>query len=317
LLRPLVSMVEICRSTPSRGRRLRHQHGAILTQRTYAIMGRASVLLVGTLVLALQAWTPFRRTFAALATNIAVPPRAKPPVCYEVHYLKSQDALNAAEQLDNTELGWGNIRVTLDPETEHQRTVNVQGVTSDKDSKDVQAFFEQMGPVELVEKGEDNLFGEVQFRTEEDAWRAKNELDGSELLGKKVSVHLEVSNPPYDRILVHGLSGSIEWQELKDHFSPCGPVKRADVHGGLVGRIRYYSWEEAWDATKTSKKKFRRNTRIRVGRDYQGRGKKKWILVHGLPKDAEEWELRDQFGRYGNITEVRIETEEVPSEFWV
>lgn len=80
-----------------------------------------------------------------------------------------------------------------------------------------------------------SLMGEVRYDRREHAQRALELLDGSILAGSKIALTLDTSSKDGTKLFVSGIPLGIEWQELKDHFSPIGTVGYAGIKGDGKG----------------------------------------------------------------------------------
>lgn len=247
-------------------------------------------------------------------------PKLQPPACYEVRFLSEADAARAAEEMDGSEFNGRKIQVTLNVVSEPITKVNVQGIPGETFPTDVRSHFEQNGyRVAFCGTQVDILFGEVRFMKADYAWKAKVELDGSELCGKKLRVELDCSTDRLNKVLVHGLSTAVQWQELKDHFKQAGEVRSAVVHGGLTARIIYHDTDGAVRAMKNLNKSRLRGQvgRLKVTGPWDGMEETTEVVVRGLPDGVEKSELWRHFKQAGKIDEVTVEEAKLPPEFYL
>jgi len=85
--------------------------------------------------------------------------------------------------------------------------------------------------------------GIIEFADPRDAARAMDTLNDSELKGRMIFVREDRETTgavaaPGTRLYVGNLAWDVAWQDLKDHFKPCGAVVRADVLEGSDGRSK-------------------------------------------------------------------------------
>lgn len=196
--------------------------------------------------------------------------------------------------------------------------VNVQGISYDTTEQEVREHFSQAGTVRKIRAMKDTRYGEVRFSDADEAWNAKAELDGTELLGKKIWVELDASTDRLDKVLVHGLTGAVAWQELKDHFKECGHIKFCTVHGGLTAKIAFTTDVGATSAMKKLNKsvlrpKDKRPRCLQVAKPLEGHMNE--VRVRGLPSDVTAFELQSHFRRAGKVQKVEIFEEALPPEF--
>eukprot|EP00434_Breviolum_minutum_P010832 symbB.v1.2.009548.t1/scaffold604.1/size182248/6 len=124
------------------------------------------------------------------------------PQSYEAFYETADDAIRAQDELDGLALSGTSVRVTWPAEKFARKEpglVNVQGVSTQVSDKEVREFLEQAGTVRSIRRYNDIRFGEVLFKSEDDAWNARVELDGSRLLGKVLRLELDCSTDYLDK----------------------------------------------------------------------------------------------------------------------
>lgn len=95
--------------------------------------------------------------------------------------------------------------------------------------------------VVLESNGRSKGCGIVTYATEEEAQRAIEMLNDSELEGRKIFVREDREDKPIHtgtRVFVGNLSYRVKWQDLKDHMKQAGNVVHADVLMEGPGRSR-------------------------------------------------------------------------------
>lgn len=245
----------------------------------------------------------------------------RPPLCHEILFTDSDGAEDAVEMLDGSTLKGRTIQVTQNAVSYVDgmlSKVNVQGIGYDTTQDEVREHFSQAGVVRTVRSMKDTRYGEVRFADADQAWNAKAELDGTELLGKKIRVELDASTDNLDKVLVHGLTNAVAWQELADHFKECGEVRFCTVHGGLTAKITFDSNVGAMAAMKRLNKsilrrKDKRPRYLQVAKPLEGHMNE--VRVRNLPPDSTRFELRAHFRSAGKVSRVEIYDEELPPEF--
>jgi len=238
------------------------------------------------------------------------------PQSYEAFYETADDAIRAQDELDGLALSGTSVRVTWPAEKFARKEpglVNVQGVSTQVSDKEVREFLEQAGPVRSIRRYNDIRFGEVLFKSEDDAWNARVELDGSRLLGKVLRLELDCSTDYLDKVLVHGLSFCTSWQDLKDHFTPMGEISFCTIHGASrTARVSFPDAQSAASAIKLSRSIVGSNE-IKVTYPYHRAQTE--VRVSCLGNEVTEDQLRSHFGKAGPVEVVEFLFEELPPEF--
>jgi len=262
-----------------------------------------------------------RRPLSLRPRSADEPYKPRPPLVYEILFTDSDGAEDAVEMLDGSTLKGRTIQVTQNGVSLVDGMlckVNVQGIGYDVTADEVREHFSQSGKVRTIRSMKDTRYGEVRFADADQAWYAKAELDGTELLGKRLRVELDASTDSLDKILVHGLTNAVAWQELADHFKECGEVKFCTVHGGLTARITFDSNVGAMAAMKRLnksilKRKDLRPRYLQVAKPLDSHMNE--VRVRNFPPDATRFELQSHFRVAGKVQKVEIYEEELPPEF--
>merc|ERR1719245_2183925 len=99
----------------------------------------------------------------------------KPPVCWIINYVERPGALDAARDLDGTFFKDSDqpIRVTMNPWSDEGVRVNVQGIHSRHKTTEIKEHFEQVGEIHKIRPEALHKFGEVRFKSADEAWLAK------------------------------------------------------------------------------------------------------------------------------------------------
>jgi len=241
------------------------------------------------------------------------------PLFYKIKFATDEEAKRATQELDGSVLGGDALRVTYSTRS-FDSFVNVQGVPRHVGEEELRDHFQMVGPTQTIIRFEDTLFGEVRFKTADEAWNAKIELDGSELYDKILRVELDCSTDYMNKVLVHGINPGVKWQELKDHFKQAGEIVFATIHGGPTVRVLFEKREAATMAIKRlNRSKLRGTTdKISVTLPFEGTEDSAEVRVRGLPLDVEVEEVMSHFEECGKILDVKIEAKEpLPPEFCV
>lgn len=246
----------------------------------------------------------------------------RPPLIYEIIYAEGELAARAEELLDGAALCGRPIRVTLSKADLDgvTRKVNVQDVLPDVPEAQVLALFEQVGPVKRSLVFKDTRFGEVRFKTSDQAWAARTELDGISFLGRRLRLELDCSHDYLNKVLVHGLSPGVMWQELKDLFKTKGTVTFAAIHGGRTARVVFETRDEAVKAMKDlNKSKIRGGDQryINVCRPFSETEDSAEVRVTNFLPTITVEAFEKHFASAGKVVSVHIEEAQLPPEFCV
>jgi len=276
----------------------------------------AVLLRIVAIVLALTSAPtgPFIENFAMAAPTPR--PRQQMPLWYEVHFGTEADAGRAVRKMDNTIFEGRSIRVTQD--VDRLTMVNVQGINEHM-SSEVKWHFSKVAPVVRCHKFEERHFGEVRFTNSAAAWKAKVELDGSNLLGKRLRVELDCSTDSLTKVLVHGLHKAVMWQELKDHFKKAGEIAFAAVHGGLVATVEYEYTNQAVAAMRRLNDSQLRGVgrKLKVSGPWNGTPDTTEVVVRGIDAGVNKRDLMKHFSKVGEIRKLTVENAELPPEFYL
>lgn len=246
----------------------------------------------------------------------------EPPMCYDVNFADPSSAADAVEALDGTTVDGRRIRVTVHPAQETR--VSVQGLGNVATER-VKQLLSSAGEVVHVNRLKDVLYGEVRFETADEAWEAKVNLDNSVLLGKRLHVELDCSTHALNKALVHGLSPTVTWRDLKKHFEEAGQIKWVQLHGGYTARVSFYVDSDAQAALRTLNmlKLPGYDRALSVAMPWDSYMHSAEVRVRNLPKENElprealRELLLDHFGAVAEVADVRIAEELPPPEFCV
>jgi len=244
------------------------------------------------------------------------------PMCYDVNFADASSAQAAVETWDGTTVDGRRIRVTVNPAQETR--LNVQGL-GDVNDKKLKQMFSPAGEVVHIHRLKDVLYGEVRFETADEAWDAKVTLDNSLLMGKWLHVELDCSTHALNKALVHGLSPTVTWRDLKKHFEQAGQIKWVQLHGGYTARVSFYLDDDAKAAMRTLnlKKLPGYDQALSVAMPWDSYMHSAEVRVRNLPKENElpKEELRklliSHFSMVAEVADVRIAEELPPPEFCV
>jgi len=247
-----------------------------------------------------------------------VPRDLQVPLFYQVSFNDEAHARAAAEELDGSMLGGSTLRVIYNTRRENGKSINVQGIPRHVSEVAIRDHFSLVAEPTTVDRFDDDLYGEVRFKSADDAWNARVTLDGSQLYCKMLRVELDCSTDYMNKVLVHGINPAVMWQELKDHFKQAGEITFAAIHGGRTARIRFFRRDAAVTAMKRlNRSKLPGTTQtINVALPFDGTEDTAEVRVRRLPPGATVDDVRAHFAMCGEIDEVTIEAaESLPPEF--
>lgn len=260
------------------------------------------------------AWAWRCTSFAGLAAGAL----SRTPRTFEVVFEREEEAERAVYELDGAPLGSTDIVVSINTAASPAVSVYVQDVTEEIDENDVRQAFEQCGNVVRVRCELEEKFGQVRYEHGTYAWRAKNELDGSELCGKRVRVELDCTRKELDTILVHGIGSATRWKQLRDHFQQCGSVKFAAVHGGPSARVEFTTGEAARRAiTAFHSDPSKRRGIQNVVWPWDCAENSTALTAHGVDTRLSVDELVRRFNATGTVVSAKKVFVELPPEFLV
>lgn len=136
-------------------------------------------------------------------------------------------------------------------------------------------------------------------------------MSGTNLGGSAITVTPDMTSKDGTKVIVRGFGPQVMWQELKDHFKPCGTVAHADVKGQSkgkgrgssfpsVGEVRMSSAEEASLAVQTLNGGQMSGSTLSVQLHGGSKDGTK-LQVSGIPPGAAWQELKDLFGSCGTV----------------
>jgi len=160
---------------------------------------------------------------------------------------------------------------------------------------------------------------EVRYESPEDAQRAVEVLDGSELEGVKVSVMLDQTSKDGSKVLVTQLPAGVQWQTVKDHCSQGGQVAYVKVrqpvnHGapksssGAEGEVRFESPSDTAVALKQLHGSWLGNRQIWLTLDPSSKDQTR-LLVSGIAPFIQWQELKDHFSCIGSVAFAQVKSE--------
>lgn len=233
--------------------------------------------------------------------------------CGIIEFDNSASAQEAINLLNNTDLNGRTIFVREDRESNNNRVTNndndvqqgklgvsrfvyVGNLSYEVKWQDLKDHMKSAGEVihaDVLEEGNSGRSkgcGVVEFASIEDANRAIQQLNNTELKGRLIFVREDreregvtshVSEAEGCRLYVGNLAWDVRWQDLKDHFKPIGKVIRADVM--MEGRgdrskgwgiVEYSSPEEAQQAIEQLNDTQLHDRPIHVREDREAGGKR-------------------------------------------
>lgn len=154
-----------------------------------------------------------------------------------VRYFTTDEAQVAIATYNNTEMNGHTIEVRMHSGTKDQTKIQIFGMPPGTEWQEVKDHFGQVGKIAFAETytGGGTQTGIIRYDDPGHAQIAAKTLNGSLLGGVPIWIELDQMSRDLSRLIVHGIPGGIEWQELKDHFKPIGTVAFSEVKGGGKG----------------------------------------------------------------------------------
>lgn len=152
-----------------------------------------------------------------------------------VKYQSADEAMQAVAFLNGSTMQGapGPLQVSQHPNDPTK--LKVVGLPPGCERIDLQTYFSQAGQVwqaEIVGALPEGivLVGEVRYDNASLAQNAMQSLNGSDLGGSAICIDVDINSPNGTRLHVTNIPTSIQWQELKDHFSHAGHVAFVQIH---------------------------------------------------------------------------------------
>jgi RNA recognition motif-containing protein len=161
-------------------------------------------------------------------------PGGNSPVGGTVRYFTTEEALNAIQQFNGSDMGGHTIEVKMHSGTKDQTKIQIFGMPPGTEWQEVKDHFGQIGQIAFAEAYDPSvaLTGYIRYDDPAHAQLAVNMLNGTMLGGAPISIELDYASRDMSKLIIHGIPAGIEWQELKDHFKNIGTVAYSDVKGG-------------------------------------------------------------------------------------
>jgi len=253
------------------------------------------------------------------------------PLTGTVRYKSPDEAEQAVALLNGSRLEDSTLEVRFHPHSSDRTKLQVLGVPAGTQWQELKEFFLQCGNVifaEVVRPGAPqgvSQLGEVRFEDPAHAQQACLILNGSTVAGAEITVELDLNSPTATKVLVSGIPAGIQWQEVKDHFSPIGPVCFCDVktpfgkgfskmpmnqmnpvQGPIqVGEIRYSDPNCALQALAMLNGSMLGTNQITVNPDRTSKDGTK-LLITGIPLGIEWQELKELFSTVGPVAYCNV-----------
>lgn len=287
----------------------------------------------------------------ARAAPVAASPQA------EVRFTTPQHAQQAVMALNGSFLRGGQIFLQLDPMSQDGTRLVVHNVPPGVTWKELKEHFVNIGPVAFAQVkppqtvapavpaaaaqrplrpvaavARGGFVGEVRFESPAGTQAACARMNGSALRGARIAVTADASSHDGTKLLVLGLP-QITWQELKEHFSACGPVAYAKVQpvsgaaaplapgpfrsaplqagftqaagAGLAGEVRYESPQHALLAAQRLNGSLFAGSCISV-QPSQGSQDGSKLSVFGIPANVSWQALKEHFSQLGPVAFVEV-----------
>ncbi|CAK0833571.1 unnamed protein product [Prorocentrum cordatum] len=147
--------------------------------------------------------------------------------------------------------------------------------------------------------------GQVRMATAQEAEKAMQLLNGSQLMGSTIEVKLHSGSKDATKLQISGIPPGAAWQELKDHFASCGTVAHAEttpIMPGhqITGEVRFEDPQHAQLALKTLNGSQLGTSQIFISLDQWSTDKTK-LLITGIAPGTDWQELKDHFASMGTI----------------
>jgi len=170
----------------------------------------------------------------------------------EVRFETEEEARHALPLLDGSEIQGMKIAVSLDHSARNATKLFITGLPAGMHWQALKEHCLQAGgkiAFVAVQGGKGKggpsgscfnhgpglTFGEVRFESAEHARNAMQVMNGSRLGGSQIWIQPDPYSKDSAKLIVHDIPTTVMWQELKDHFSQCGPVAFANVHNPFKG----------------------------------------------------------------------------------
>jgi len=251
----------------------------------------------------------------------------------EVRFAASSEAERALE-FNGTLLHAVPITVQADVTSKDGTKVLVQGLPDGISHEELRDHFSGAGTVLFVGRPwrpnvptsrpiswgtTERCVAEVRYERPEEAQRAVEFLDGSELEGVKVSVMLDQSSKDGSRILVTQLPAGVQWQTVKDHCSHGGQVAFVNVrpplsqgaprtNSGAEGEVRFESPTDTAVALNQLHGSWLGDRQIWLSLDPGSKDQTR-LLVSGLAPFIQWQELKDYFSGIGSVAFAQVKSE--------
>lgn len=266
------------------------------------------------------------------------PPTGPPPrATAEVRFDNARSARRAVQELHGSILCQAPIDVHLDPTHREGLKVIVRGLSHEVGKSDLREHFSSCGRVLFagvnppITPGS-TITGEVRFETPDEALRAQPLLDGRVFPGgTAIAASFDRTSKDGTKVILRGLPGGTEWQELKDFCAQAGRVAFAGFIGspgqiaaaaaahqqswmaraaapgsGAVAEVRFETPREAQRAqAKLDKSWYDAENQITAELDVASKDLSK-VIIRGLPALTEWQELKDFCAKAERVAFVEV-----------
>eukprot|EP01129_Flabellula_baltica_P012889 TRINITY_DN58_c0_g1_i1.p1 TRINITY_DN58_c0_g1~~TRINITY_DN58_c0_g1_i1.p1 ORF type:complete len:485 (-),score=124.41 TRINITY_DN58_c0_g1_i1:32-1486(-) len=262
-----------------------------------------------------------------------------------VNFTEKEDAERAIAGLDGQEINGKVCSVSHQKRRSGKNTIFVSNIPEGTTNDQVTEIFSQFGSITSLKIFPSavggNLQGYVEFESEEEM-KGALEADTIKLNGQNLYVAQFISKDKREKIketswtniFVKNLPGSTTLDELNALFEPYGTivasvVKPIDIESGVrcYGHVNFEKHEDAVKAvdelnesiyqgdpiycSRAGKKTDRKNSKFsNSGNNFYGRN----LFVKNIDFFFTEEDLLKEFSQYGNVTSVKIATDEMGSK---
>lgn len=254
----------------------------------------------------------------------------------QVRFEDPLDAEKAVARMNKSYIGGQQVSVQLDESSVHgmRSTILVHGLQPTVRWQELKDHFKvRIGPVAyagfLPQQGPQGAplgeatkaVGEVRY---EDAAAAQHALNYDDFHGHPVTIKADQTSVDGTKVLVLGLPGTCQWQELKDFMGAAGPVAFVQVRqlslegvgpataslavgpaSLAVGQVRFENPADALEASANDGS-WIAGHQVSVQLDPSSHDLSK-LIVQGLPATFRWQELKDHFSQFGPVAFAQMQ----------
>lgn len=216
---------------------------------------------------------------------------------YEVFYQDVEAASKAEAELDGSSWKGQQLQARVDARTNGNELL-VRGDGPLAPWEELGSLFTAFGPVRYAGLRATGSFWEVRFSSAEEAARAAEALNGTELLQRTVLVEPEGGNST--RAYVYGAPPEVLFKQVKAFLGQAGTVQFLTNHDHTA-EVRYETEAEAQLAVERLHGSRFQGYTLAVAPHHRARDATK-LLVSGFGAGVRWQDLRDYFGQVGKVS---------------